>query len=90
VRILFVDDDPSATRLYGTLLTSAGHEVVAVDSASKRSSARRAKPFDLVITDLHMPGLKGDVTLSLLRVRPSPSCRGGVTSEPADRREASA
>jgi two-component system response regulator FlrC len=69
VRILFVDDDPSATRLYRTMLVNDGHEVVAFDSGVDAVEAAAREPFDLVITDFNMPGIKGDVTLSLLRAR---------------------
>jgi len=83
VRILFVDDDPSATRLYGTLLTSAGHEVVAVDSGVEAVERAAREPFDLVITDLHMPGLKGDVTLSLCACAARAAGGGADQSSPA-------
>jgi len=69
VRILFVDDDPAATRLYRAMLGSAGHEVVTVDSGIDAVERAASEKFDLVITDFNMPGIKGDVTLSLLRAR---------------------
>jgi len=69
VRILFVDDDPNAARLYRTVLVKDGHEVVALDSGVEAVEAASATRFDVVITDFNMPGIKGDVTLSLLRVR---------------------
>jgi CheY-like chemotaxis protein len=69
VRILLVDDDPDATRLYRAMLANDGHEVVAVDSGIDAVEAATAQPFDLVLTDFNMPGIKGDVTLSLLRAR---------------------
>jgi CheY-like chemotaxis protein len=69
VRILLVDDDPDATRLYRAMLVNDGHEVVAFDSGIDAVEAATAQPFDLVLTDFNMPGIKGDVTLSLLRAR---------------------
>ena len=32
LRVLFVDDDPAASRLYKSYLTAEGHEVVIADS----------------------------------------------------------
>lgn len=51
------------------MLVNDGHEVVAVDSGVDAVERALGEPFDLVITDFNMPGLKGDVTLSLLRAR---------------------
>ena len=69
VRILLVDDDPSAARLYRAMLVNDGHQVVTLDSGIDAVEAAEREPFDLVITDFNMPGIKGDVTLSLLRAR---------------------
>lgn len=69
MRILLVDDDPSATRLYRTMLVNDGHDVVALDSGVEAVETALRERFDLVITDFNMPGIKGDVTLSLLRAR---------------------
>jgi len=69
VRVLLVDDDPAARRLYCAILVNEGHEVVALDAGVDAVEAATREPFALVITDFNMPGIKGDVTLSLLRAR---------------------
>ncbi len=69
MRILLVDDDPADVRLYRAMLAAAGHEVVVRDSGVEAVELAGGERFDLVVTDFQMPGLKGDVTLSLLRVR---------------------
>jgi len=69
VRILLVDDDPAAVRLYRAMLVQEGHEVVVCDSGVDAVEAAGRDQFDLVITDFNMPGIKGDVTLSLIRAR---------------------
>jgi len=83
VRILFVDDDPDATRLYRTMLAAAGHDIVTVDAGIDAVERAAREPFDLVITDFNMPGIKGDVTLSLLRARIPSLPVVGLTSEPS-------
>jgi CheY-like chemotaxis protein len=69
VRILFVDDDPDAIRLYRAMLAKEGHDVVVFDSGVDAVEAAARETFDLAIADFNMPGIKGDVTLSLLRNR---------------------
>jgi two-component system response regulator FlrC len=69
VKVLFVDDDPAATRLYRAMLTDAGHTVMTLDSGVDAVEAAGRDHFDVVVTDFNMPGIKGDVTLSLLRAR---------------------
>lgn len=71
MRILLVDDDPAATRLYRAILANEGHEVLVFDSGvdAVEAAEREGARLDVVITDFNMPGIKGDVTLSLLRTR---------------------
>jgi CheY-like chemotaxis protein len=71
VRILLVDDDPAAARLYRAMLANDGHDVVVFHSGidAVEAAERDRDRLDLVITDFNMPGIKGDVTLSLLRAR---------------------
>jgi CheY-like chemotaxis protein len=83
VRILLVDDDPSATRLYRAMLVNDGHEVVVLDSGIDAVETAAREPFDLVLTDFNMPGIKGDVTLSLLRARLPDLPVVIMTSEPS-------
>ncbi len=85
VRILFVDDDPADRRLYRAMLANDGHEVVVFDSGidALEAAERERDRLDLVITDFNMPGIKGDVTLSLLRARVPELPVVILTSEPS-------
>jgi two-component system, response regulator FlrC len=83
VRILLVDDDPDATRLYRAMLASDGHDVVVLDSGIDAVETAERERFDLVITDFNMPGIKGDVTVSLLRMRVPELPVVILTSEPS-------
>ena len=83
MRILLVDDDPDATRLYRAMLASDGHDVVVLDSGIDAVETAERERFDLVITDFNMPGIKGDVTVSLLRVRFPELPVVVLTSEPS-------
>ena len=85
MRILLVDDDPAATRLYRTMLANEGHEVLVFDSGvdAVEAAEREGARLDLVITDFNMPGIKGDVTLSLLRARLPELPVVILTSEPS-------
>ncbi|MFW2356553.1 response regulator [Hydrogenophaga sp.] len=63
VIVLLIDDDPSLLQALGAVLKEAGHEVVAVDNAESGLTAFEnsldSRPFDIVLTDLGMPGLDG-------------------------------
>jgi two-component system response regulator PilR (NtrC family) len=69
VRILLVDDEPSLRQMLRVLLKRLGHEVVeAEDVATARQCLQSARvPFDLVITDLIMPGGSGLDVVSCAR-----------------------
>jgi PAS domain S-box-containing protein len=58
-RVLVVDDDESALRAMEKLLCLAGFAVCAVaDGEAALAEANRLRP-DIVLTDLHMPGIDG-------------------------------
>jgi CheY-like chemotaxis protein len=66
-RILVVDDDPVMRALPRHVLQAAGYVVdVASDGAAALRLAR-ASAYDLIVTDLDMPGLDGFGLLSLVR-----------------------
>ncbi len=59
-RILLVDDSPFFRNLLTPLLSVAGYEVTAVDSADRALSLReQGNEFDAIISDIEMPGMNG-------------------------------
>ncbi len=55
-RILVVDDEQSMREFLSICLRRAGHDVDVASTGEAAVSAVRASPFDVVITDLRMPG----------------------------------
>lgn len=68
-RILFVDDDAAAQKLYRAYLQSEGYEVVTASSGLEGVEASERHDFDAVVMDLNMPGLDGWMAMSLIRAR---------------------
>jgi len=66
-RILLVDDSAGARALIGARLRDEGYEVDEVAFASEAASAVLARPPDVVVTDLWMPGISGLQLCRLLR-----------------------
>ena len=56
--LLLVDDDPFLLRSLRRLLPDL-HRVVLAGSAEAALLALDAQPFDVVVTDVHMPGMSG-------------------------------
>ena len=72
--LLLVDDDPVPRETLTTLLQGEGFHVIsaATGEEAERLLRAAAPPFDLVITDLVMPGKTGmDVLKAALQVNPS-------------------
>lgn len=68
--VLIVDDDPTTRRLFGSLLGSAGYEIIYAENGDLgREMARRFHP-DLVLLDVNMPGTDGIKTADLIRNEP--------------------
>jgi len=62
--ILLVDDDPSILSTLSSSLADSSHHVTTALGGQKALDVLHQKPFDLVITDLNMPGVDG---ISVLR-----------------------
>lgn len=72
-RILFVDDEKSLVKSTRGILERLGYTVVATTSSIEALETFRQHPdrFDLVITDLTMPGMTGvELSKGLLSIRP--------------------
>ncbi len=59
LRCLVVDDEKLVREVLGDLLAAGGHTAVLAGGGAEALARFRAEPFDLVITDLAMPGLNG-------------------------------
>lgn len=72
-RILYVDDEESLVLLACRMLEKMGYRVRGFSKPAEALAAFAADPaaFDLVLTDLSMPGMSGmDVARSILELRP--------------------
>lgn len=72
-RILFLDDEAPIARLGGKILGQLGYTVSTRTSSIEALELFRSKPdeFDLVITDMTMPNMTGDVLAKqLMETRP--------------------
>ena len=72
-RILLVDDEEMLLQVGGDILDSLGYEVFAMASSQEALDLFLNRPddFDLVMTDMTMPGLSGkDLASKILTIRP--------------------
>lgn len=68
-RILVVDDDPSLRRVLQAQLEQEAYEVAAATLPQEALLVLQLRPFDLVITDLKMPGMSGLELLKHVRLQ---------------------
>jgi putative two-component system response regulator len=68
-RILVIDDEDVIRRLMMEILESAGHEVAGAETADRALSLLDAEEFDLVVSDVVMPGLSGLELVEAARAR---------------------
>jgi CheY-like chemotaxis protein len=67
-RILVVDDDASLRLLFALVLQGAGYEPTAVASVDRALERLASEHYDVVLTDLVMPGRTGLELLAALKV----------------------
>lgn len=77
-RILVADDAPANRDLVSTLLTGLGLEVETVGDGAEAVEALRRGGHDLVLMDVHMPGLDGLAATRAIRALAGPVARTPV------------
>lgn len=86
-KILVIEDQQEARQLLRDLLARQGHAVTACADGQSGLTRFQAEPFDLVITDLGMPGISGWQVASLVKLR-SPELPVAVVTGWGDRIDA--
>jgi len=66
-RILFIDDDRAGCEVALFHLRKAGYEVIAASDGTEGLSLFNSSKFDLVVTDMKMPGISGIEVLRRVR-----------------------
>lgn len=65
-RALVVDDAPDVTEMIATFLRHAGYNAVMAFSAAEALEAAQSEQFEVVVSDIGMPGMNGyDLALAL-------------------------
>ena len=70
LRILVVDDEPAVLEALDALLTREGHAVMRAQDGEGALSRAQAERPDIILLDLHLPGLSGFEVVTRLRQIP--------------------
>ena len=82
--ILHVDDDPMNLRVVEEILTAFHHRSVKAASGAEALRLVAEQPFDVILMDIHMPGMSGIEAVERLRARPGPERDTPVIALTAD------
>ena len=84
LRILVVDDDPLLRTFIAAGLSFDGHDVETANDGQSALKLYEARPFQVVVADLFMPGMNGrDLACAIKRLSSSPPliCMTGASEE---------
>jgi CheY-like chemotaxis protein len=68
-RVLVIDDEENVRQVLAELLVAQGHTVVAYPDGRSGLARFHDEPFDVVFTDLGMPGLSGWEVARVVKLR---------------------
>ncbi len=69
IAVLLVDDDDMIQRAYSRSLTRVGYEVLVAGDAAAATSLLEQRNFDVIVSDICLPGLDGLQLLRAIRLR---------------------
>jgi CheY-like chemotaxis protein len=82
--VLHVDDDPMNLRVVEEILTAFHHRAVKAKSGAEALQRIAEQAFDVILMDIHMPGMTGIEAVEHLRNRPGPERHTPVIALTAD------
>lgn len=68
MRILIVDDEPDATATLAKFLATRGYDTAIAANGAEAYATVMSQNFDVVMTDLRMPGMDGADFLAKVRI----------------------
>jgi len=83
-RVLLVDDHPMNRELGEALLVLAGCEVTTAEDGAQAVEAVRSLDFDVVLMDVHMPGMDGLAATRAIRALAGPMASVPIIALTAD------
>lgn len=84
LKVLHVDDDPMNLRVVQEILGAFGHQAVMACSGKEALERLSTEAFDLMLLDIHMPGMTGIEVIERLRAAPGPERTTPVIALTAD------
>ena len=73
LNVLFIDDEQSIVKLFSKILKKAGFHVETAKNGYEGLEALHKMHFDVVITDILMPGMQGNDVVNHIRNSQRPS-----------------
>jgi CheY-like chemotaxis protein len=83
-RILLVEDNPTNRLVALSMLESVGLAADVADDGQAAIDAVRAASYDLVLMDIHMPGMDGLAAARAIRALPGPAARVPIVAVTAN------